>query len=172
MDSPNGWKSNGIQFSGDVAEIYLNLKGDIVNGVSFTAYKYSFLRDDVCEGDVIASGEFANGRMSWTLNDKGVLTVTGSGAMPEFYSGIIPWGGCMSVVRRVIIGEGITTVGRCSFPSCSTLQEVTLPSTLTHINAYAFAYCKSLKEIEIPASVIFIADSAFTDSGITDVPTV
>ena len=81
--------------------------------------------------------------------------------MPYFKADGTPWYGYKGAIRSVVIGEGITTVGRCAFHSCRALVEVTLPSTLETIVEYAFYNCINLPEITIPASVTRIEIFSF-----------
>lgn len=81
---------------------------------------------------------------------------------------------CITLVLccGVSIGEGITTVGRCSFFDCFNLEGVTFSSTVVSINEYAFVDCTSLTEIDIPSTVTSIAENAFDGAGVTVEPTV
>ena len=166
LGSPLGWSVNGIELSGDADEFYAHISGAKVDGVTLSSYKFVFKHEDIDEGAIIASGEFANGRMTWTLNEKGLLVINGSGAMPEFSTNETPWVDYKSVIRYVSIGEGITTVGRCSFFDCFNLEGVSFSSTVATIGEYAFCDCTSLTEIDIPSTVTSIADNAFDGAGV------
>lgn len=50
-------------------------------------------------------------------------------------------------LERVIVSEGVTTIGVGAFRGCTTLNRVTLPRTLTFISWLAFEGCTSLTEI-------------------------
>ena len=68
-------------------------------------------------------------------------------------------GGCGSGgVEYVISGQARVNV-------CG--KVVIIAETVTSINGYAFSGCFSLKTIEIPESVTYIADTAFTKTGVT-----
>ena len=73
-----------------------------------------------------------------------------------------PWYFSKSVLTKVTMQEGITSVGACSFESCSSLTELTLPDSLTSIGHGAFYQCSSLTELSIPDSVTSIGSSAFS----------
>ena len=75
--------------------------------------------------------------LKWHVTDDGVLTITGKGKMYG-YSNHGPW---RSSIKRVIIGDGVTTIGRFAFSGCSSLTSVTIPNSVTTIGAYAFGAC-------------------------------
>lgn len=58
-------------------------------------------------------------------------------------------------------GEGGTHIGHSTFNGCSSLEEVSLPSTLKSIGSYAFSGCESLKELYVPEGVETIGVRAF-----------
>jgi hypothetical protein len=61
---------------------------------------------------------------------------------------------------KVILPEGLQTIGEAAFRSFSNLREVTLPSTLTAIGAEAFGNCTGLTRIRLPIDCV-INDTAF-----------
>ena len=48
-------------------------------------------------------------------------------------------------VSKVVIGDGVTTIGKSAFFGLDLLEEVHLPSSITMIDEYAFAGCESLE---------------------------
>lgn len=125
-------------------------------------YKQAFLKDVSGNGTVIAGGKFGNNdAFSWSLSDTGVLKVTGKGAMPRFNVNTTPWYGYRGAIRTVIIGEGITTVGRCSFHTCRAIVSITLPESLETLVEYAFYNCPYVTSVKIPEKVTRIEIFAF-----------
>ena len=96
--------------------------------------------------------------LKWHLTDDGVLTITGEGKMYD-YSHSRPWG--YSDIKRIIIGDGVTTIGRSAFSGCSSLTSVNIPNSVTTIGEYAFRDCSSLTSVTIPNSVTTIGGDAF-----------
>ena len=100
--------------------------------------------------------------LKWHLTDDGVLTITGKGEMYDFsYNNRTPWR--YSGVKRIIIGDSVTTIGSWVFSGCSSLTSVTIPNSVTTIKEYAFGVCSSLTSVTIPNSVTTIGDNAFRD---------
>ena len=98
--------------------------------------------------------------LTWHLTDDGVLTITGKGEMYDYsYSNEAPWG--RFDTNRIIIGDGITTIGGRAFANCICLTSVTIPNSVTEIGGSAFFSCSSLTSVTIPNSVTTIGEDAF-----------
>ena len=61
-----------------------------------------------------------------------------------------------SRLEKIVIPEGIESIGSFAFKNCTSLTSVTLPSTIKTINPSAFRDCSSLTEVIIPESVVRI----------------
>ena len=115
------------------------------------------------------------------------LTISGTGDM-EDYGNVFdrPWDGYCSSIKSIVIGNGVTSIGKNAFNNCEFLESITIPAnvksiseyafyscqklttvifdgtpTLATIGKYAFRNCLSLESITIPASVTSIGDEAF-----------
>ena len=102
---------------------------------------------------------FCGPHLKWHLTDYGVLTITGKGIMKD-YTSWSPW--IYDSVKRVIIADGVTTIGDNAFNGCSSLTSVTIPNSVTTIGWRAFNGCSSLTSVTIPNSVTIIGGSAFS----------
>lgn len=115
--------------------------------------------DDNPSGDDKGTNGTCGEHLTWILED-GTLTISGKGAMYDYTSlDDVPWN--VNDVKKVIIEDGVTTVGNSAFYSCMNLTQVTLPNSLTEIRESAFGACVNLSEIIIPEGVTKIGDSAF-----------
>ena len=55
--------------------------------------------------------------LKWHLTNDGVLTITGKGEMYDYsFNYSTPWR--YSVVKRIIIGDSVTTIGNSAFRDC------------------------------------------------------
>ncbi len=62
---------------------------------------------------------------------------------------------------KVVIPDGVTSIGNSAFKMCWGIKEVILPDSVTSIGIWAFADCINLEKINIPDSVKIIEDRAF-----------
>ena len=119
--------------------------------------------------------------LTWTLSPDGVLTISGTGSMTD-YDGeygntaaaprisTAPWAVHADRIRRLVIEEGVTSVGRYAFCGLTALTAVTLPDSLSAIDWGAFQDCRGLTGITIPSSVTTIGFMAFEDCrGLTSI---
>ncbi|MCD8019850.1 MAG: leucine-rich repeat domain-containing protein [Clostridiales bacterium] len=83
--------------------------------------------------------------LTWTLDSDGLLTISGTGAMPEItYTSDIPWYDYRESVITLIIEEGVTGISQYAFLNCTNLVEVTIPASVTSIDEGAFYGCTGL----------------------------
>ena len=115
---------------------------------------------------VVISGRCGDS-ITWTLYDSGNLTLSGSGEMWNYGYGTSPFKDYG--IRKVTIGDGITSIGDNAFHGCSGLTELTLPNSITSIGWYAFGGCSGLTELTLPNSLVSIGTCAFFGcSGLTE----
>ena len=100
--------------------------------------------------------------LTWKLYEDGTLNISGTGVMKDYNSDDNPspayWN---TIVRKIVIEDGVTSIGDAAFYNCTSLTSITIPDSVTSIGASAFFYCTSLTSITIPDSVTSIGASAF-----------
>ena len=94
--------------------------------------------------------------ITWTLSSDGTLTISGTGDMEG-----APWLSQRDEIKKVVIKDGVTSIGGGAFSGCYGLTSVTIPNSVTGIEQYAFYNCSGLSSITIPNSVTSIGSSAF-----------
>ena len=100
--------------------------------------------------------------LTWTLDADGTLTISGTGAMKDYDNGDNPSPVYNnSDVKKIVIEDGVTSIGVAAFYNCSNLTSITIPDSVIGIGAYAFSGCEGLTSITIPDSVTSIGRSAF-----------
>ena len=101
-----------------------------------------------------------------TLSSDGVLTISGSGEMPDYTERkLAPWNG--ENIKKVIVEKGITVIGNYAFYNMPSITEVELVEGLIEIGLSAFTNT-SLKIVTIPASVTDIGTDAFVSTTIEE----
>lgn len=90
---------------------------------------------------------------------KSVKTVTV--LSPEIET--IPYGafGECTSLSKVIIFNGVKSIGSYAFKDCTSLTDITLPDGLEKIEEFAFDGCENLESITIPKSVRFLGSAVF-----------
>ena len=117
----------------------------------------------------VAYGECGD-NVNWVLTSDGTLTISGSGAMSNFfiYQNVAPWLKNWDKIARVVVEPGVTSIGDYTFLGCAGLTNVTIPDGVTYIGYQAFGDCKSLASVTIPGSVRNIGGFAFQNcTGLT-----
>ena len=97
--------------------------------------------------------------ITWTLDDSGNLTLSGSGEMWNYGYVTSPFKDYG--IKTVTIEYGITSIGDYVFRGCCGMTELTLPNSVTSIADDAFHGCRGLTELTLPNSVTSIGDGAF-----------
>ena len=123
--------------------------------------------------DIIASGTCgAEGdNLEWTLDENGVLTITGTGAMADYAAatatGAAPWSWYIDVseIKSLVIEDGVTSIGSYAFYKCTGLTSVSIPDGVISIHGQAFYGCTGLTSLTIPASVVDMGSSAYVVDG-------
>ena len=120
--------------------------------------------DAMAAGNVIKSGSCGD-HVKWTLTGTGsdlTLTFSGSGPMEDLWEEDIPWASNRTGIRKVVVEDGITSVGDYVCYSLNKLTDISLPDSLTSIGEYAFENCRALQSIWIPDNVTEIGGCAFS----------
>ena len=128
-----------------------------------------------------------------TLDETGTLTLSGTGAMwdgkTSTYWTRDKWGSYTvknyrssltqsvniagtdtyidNLVYKIVINDGITSIGNYAFYKFTKLQSLSIGSSVTSIGEYAFYGASALHAITIPGTVRKIGISAFEGSGLT-----
>lgn len=125
----------------------------------------------------IAYGTFGEDDcLSWSLDENGVLTVTGVEDMPECEwnsdSGYylvddgtlweIPWDMYRDQITEVVVNGGITSIPY-AFYDCNKLKKVKLSDRIVALGGGAFSGCTNLETINLPDTITYIGNSTFAN---------
>ena len=93
--------------------------------------------------DVVSSGPCGTS-MNYSLDDGGILTITGSGAMTDYAAGGAPWYGKRSSIKYIIVESGPTTIGKYAFYNLPNLVSIGLPTSVKNVKEYGISNGPSL----------------------------
>lgn len=106
-----------------------------------------------------------DGKIKWSVQN-GALTVSGSGETPDLDPSLRPWRNFTNQITKVIVGSGITKIGRNSFARMTRIEDVYLPDGLTVLMNDAFAYCSSIDHVRLPSSVTHLYQGVFYSTSV------
>ena len=105
----------------------------------------------------------------------GTLTISGNCAMDDYdyvsnNKSSAPWNSSRTQMTKLVIENGVTSIGDYAFYDCSGLTSVIIGDSVKTIGKNAFYGCNGLTSLTIPNSVTSIGDYAFYNcSGLTSV---
>ncbi|MBQ7645780.1 MAG: leucine-rich repeat domain-containing protein [Clostridia bacterium] len=92
-------------------------------------------------------------RIKWDIDENGVLTLSGTGVMPDYRNGSdTPWYVQKEYIRSAVISPGVTKISSKAFQGFSSLEEVSIPDSVKEIEDAAFSYCSGLKKISVDSN--------------------
>ncbi|MBR2255113.1 MAG: leucine-rich repeat protein [Candidatus Methanomethylophilaceae archaeon] len=97
---------------------------------------FALASDQELDAANVASG--SEGKINWTVDDKGVLTVTGSGNMPDYTSSDSPWQSYKPTLKAALVLGAVTSIGTYAFSDCPALEAVWISSNVGSIGGHAF----------------------------------
>ena len=140
-------------------------KAEVENAdLLLTRYPESY-SEDTGSDDITASGN--EGSLNWSLTKSGILTISGTGAIPDYSVNeqqYPSWNSHKDQINTVVIEEGITEIGDYTFYQNSNLLSVYIPEGVSSIGISAFQEC-GLVAVTIPGTVTSIGASAFRKCG-------
>ena len=96
------------------------------------------------------------GGLTWTLDDGGLLTISGEGAIPDNNAGPCIWADMNVTV--IEIGTGVTAIGAHAFQGCDEVEYVYLSDTVETLGTGALSGMSALQAISVDE-----ANPAFTE---------
>ena len=129
---------------------------------SVHAFHVSSYAAETADNEVGATSG-TTGDCTWTIDENGVLTISGEGRMADYSFEGSPWFSNTGL-KSVIIEDGVTNIGNHAFQSYEpryALKSVTMADSVTDIGERAFGNCCSLPEIILSSSLQSIGMSAF-----------
>ncbi len=101
--------------------------------------------------DYSVSGD-CNDQIRWSFDNAGILTLSGVGAIPDYSTDFVPWISYRQFINRIVVEEGITSIGPYSFYGCGSVTEVVLPESIASIGNEAFTDCDGITDVYYPGT--------------------
>ncbi len=135
------------------------------NGIEISDGNDSLLSADIHfdPSGSTGSGTFGD-NLTWSVDAEGTLTISGTGAIPDFeyvtgetpnsvYDGgaNTPWRSYL--IRKVVVNEGITSVGSMALAYLEKMESISLPASLRELGNHALANNFGLKQIVLPENL-------------------
>ncbi len=123
--------------------------------------------DAVINEGVIQDKEENPSGLRWKLTRSGTLTISGNGDMPDFNfadaedSSILnrPWNDNIGSVQKIIIEDGVTSIGSNAFRKCD-VYSLSIPKSVKKIGNDAFRECRKISYVYLEG-VVTIGERAF-----------
>jgi len=127
---------------------------------------------DISAGNEMLAEGTCGDDLTWTFYNNNCLVISGTGDMTNY--GIstadfpVPWADYKQEIFKVIIEEGVTSVGDFAFYNANYLTTVSLPSTVTRIGNNAFDMC-AIEVISLPENLTTLGIEVFAASNLTSI---
>ena len=150
----------GVFDNTNLKDIYYNGNEDQWSFVALSDYTILNLKTfTIHYGKNTVTG--TTGQCEWILDrDSCILTVYGKGKMSNEMP---PWRSYQDLIKKVIIKDGVTSIGDYAFYKCSNLDVIEIPNSVVSIGFSSFYSCENLINIAIPDSVVSINALAFSN---------
>lgn len=135
--------------------------------------------EDVSPSTMAAMSGKCGKNVTWKLDRKGTLTISGKGAMYDYFRVAVPWESHIMKIKAIDIKEGVTKIGAGSFGGYS-VKQLKIPNSVTSIGEGAFSELGGIKSIKLPSKLKEIGDFTFSDcydltniiipNGVTNIP--
>jgi hypothetical protein len=99
----------------------------------------------------------------WVIVD-GVLHIRSDSATGDVADGKQPWYSQRNDITKVIVYNGVTTIGNFVLIGLANVTEIQLPNTVTTLGAWAIATNSHLTAITIPSSVTTMGQGVFENA--------
>ncbi|MGN0483862.1 MAG: leucine-rich repeat protein [Lachnospiraceae bacterium] len=133
----------------------------VIGLILFACLQFCFFQSPIHAATIVEEGTLEeNTEIKWALYATGTLRISGNGAIPEASDTTMPWEKLGDKVRTVVLEEGITEIGSCSFYDCK-MKSISIPSSVKELKRQAFTDCPNLIEVQFSEGLITINKNAF-----------
>ena len=146
------------------SETWGNIEIGEKNGPIYSAVIEYQSSNSTQETMIVAEGVCGTA-VSWMLYDNGLLYLVGEGETPSYNSSSpAPWADYREKITKIIVEEGITTVGNQAFAQCTAAEEIVFADSVKSIGGNACIKDKALKKVTFGSGLASIGRYAFNGS--------
>lgn len=99
--------------------------------------------------------------VTWSLDDTGVLTISGKDKMRDCDKTDAPWLIYADQVTTIVIEPGVTYLGKEAFRGMTAVTSISIPDTVISCGQYTFSDCTALTEAVVPGSLTQMPNRMF-----------
>ena len=112
--------------------------------------------------------------VSWRLDENGTdtytLTLSGSGKMADYLAEKVrPWYSYASKITKLIVEDGVSSVGSRTCYNFTALTDVSLADTVTDIGEFSFSGCSALVSVDLSNVTSIRANALRDDRALSDI---
>jgi len=146
------WLDSGDNFAWSGTRVHVYSLSDWSKFVAMNHYNYV--------GDLAGNG--VPDEVLWSYDGAGTMFVSGTGNMADIYQVMAcPWDSHKNDITRVVIEDGVTSIGAGCFLGYPNLSSVDVHVSMKSIGTNAFRDCQNLKSITLGSNVTTIGSDAF-----------
>ena len=112
--------------------------------------------------------------VSWRLDENGTdtytLTLSGAGKMADYLAGSVrPWNSYASKITKLIVEDGVSSVGSRTCYNFKVLTDISLADTVTDIGEFSFSGCSALVSVDLSNVTSIRANALRDDRALSDI---
>ena len=150
-------------------------RGDLAGANAHWSVSFVHKNGTTIDAVTVDTGKYPDGS-NFSSSDvaSGVLTISGNGRMFDFQNANavdLPWYNYRKMITKVVIEDGVTSVGNNAFGGFTALKEVVFAEGITEIGISAFADCNNRlwRTLKTPSTLVSIGNGAFSRTSFKEV---
>ena len=105
----------------------------------------------------------------YTIDDDWTLTIGGTGDMYDYASELdVPWYNQREQIQKVVMNEGITSIGDYAFYGCTEVGEINIPNGIRRLGDYSFHRFGNNVSVYFPDSISEFGNYILGDNYVND----
>lgn len=129
---------------------------------STTALRHSWRWKKQDDGTIVITSYIGSSTVIYVPSKVGRSIVASIGQLAFAYFFKKPWSEIRSKITKVVLPDGIKSIGYNAFTRCYNLENINIPDGVVRIDEWAFSSCNKLTEVFIPDSVREMGKSVFS----------